>query len=113
MSKQSILVADSISPKGIEELQADSAFEVEVNTSITAEELVASAEKYHAIIVRSRTQITEEVLEKASNLRVVGRAGVGVDNIKIDASLVCNIGINTATIILINHYQPRYLFRLL
>ncbi|NCF88805.1 MAG: phosphoglycerate dehydrogenase [Verrucomicrobiaceae bacterium] len=86
MSKQSILVADSISPKGIEELQADSAFEVEVNTSITAEELVASAEKYHAIIVRSRTQITEEVLEKASNLRVVGRAGVGVDNIKIDAA---------------------------
>ena len=86
MSKQSILVADSISPKGIEELQADSAFDVEVNTSITAEELEASADKYHAIIVRSRTQITQAVLEKASNLKVVGRAGVGVDNIKIDAA---------------------------
>lgn len=86
MSKQCILVADSISPKGIEELQADAGFDVEVNTSISPEDLLANAAKYHAIIVRSRTQITEDVLKKATHLKVVGRAGVGVDNIKVDAA---------------------------
>ncbi len=86
MSTQRILIADPISPKGIEELQADSAFDVDVKIGISPEDLLASADQYHAIIVRSQTKITEAVFEKASNLKAVGRAGVGVDNIDVAAA---------------------------
>ena len=53
MSKHRILVADPISPKGIEDLQADSAFDVDVKIGISSEDLLATADQYHAIIVRS------------------------------------------------------------
>lgn len=86
MSKQHILVADPISPKGIEELQADPAFEVDVKIGIKPEELLATADRYHGIIVRSQTKITAAIFEKASQLKVVGRAGVGVDNIDVPAA---------------------------
>ncbi len=83
MSKHCILVADPISPKGIEELQAESGFDVDVNIGISPEDLLAKADQYHAIIVRSQTKITAEVLAKATQLKVIGRAGVGVDNIDV------------------------------
>ena len=83
MSKYRILVADPISPRGIEELRAESDFEVEVNVGISPEELLATADRFHAMIVRSQTKITAEILAKATNLKAVGRAGVGVDNIDV------------------------------
>lgn len=86
MSKHRILVADPISPKGIEELQAESEFDVDVQIGISPEDLLSQADTYDAIIVRSQTKITGEVLEKASRLKVVGRAGVGVDNIDVAAA---------------------------
>lgn len=91
MSKHRILVADSISPKGIKELQAEPDFDVDVRIGISPEELLASADRYHAIIVRSQTKITEEVLRKAINLKVIGRAGVGVDN--IDVTVASSVGV--------------------
>ena len=86
MSKQRILVADPISPKGIEELQEESSFDVDVDLGISPEDLLAKADQYHAIIVRSQTKITGEVLAKATQLKAVGRAGVGVDNIDVAAA---------------------------
>ena len=86
MSKPCILVADAISPLGIEKLQQDPVVDVEVRTDISADELLADAAKYAAIIVRSRTQVTGGVIAKAANLKAIGRAGVGVNNIDIGAA---------------------------
>ena len=79
-----VLVADAINEKGIENLKEVS--EVTVDTSITPEELVNTIHKYDGIIVRSRTKVTKEVISKADNLKIIARAGVGVDNIDLDAA---------------------------
>ena len=73
------LVADSLNEKGIEKLQK--VCDVVVDTSITPEELLETINEYDAILVRSRTKVTKEVIEKAENLKIIARAGVGVDNI--------------------------------
>ncbi len=86
MSTQKILVADAIADKGIEDLQADPALEVDVKLGLSEDELVSIAADYAGIVVRSQTKITERVIEAAKQLRVVGRAGVGVDNIDIPAA---------------------------
>lgn len=79
-----ILVADPISEKGIEELQADPNLEVDVKLGLSEDDLVAAAPDYAAIIVRSGVKITAPVIEAGSGvLKAIGRAGVGVDNIDI------------------------------
>ena len=79
-----VLVADAINEKGIENLKEVA--EVVVDTSITPEELVDTIHEYDGIIVRSRTKVTKEVIDKADNLKIIARAGVGVDNIDLDAA---------------------------
>jgi D-3-phosphoglycerate dehydrogenase / 2-oxoglutarate reductase len=79
-----ILVADAIAADGVDRLRA--AGDVDVETGLTPEELIARIPGYDALVVRSETKVTAEVLAAASRLRVVGRAGVGVDNIDIDAA---------------------------
>ena len=86
MPKHKVLVADPIADAGIEELQADPLIDVDVRIGISPEDLLADAAKYEGIIVRSQTTIPAEVLDKAENLKIVGRAGVGVDNIDIAAA---------------------------
>ncbi|MEM6910635.1 MAG: phosphoglycerate dehydrogenase [Verrucomicrobiota bacterium] len=86
MDKKTVLVADPISPVGIDNLLADPDLEVDVRIGISPEDLLADAAQYDGIIVRSQTKITAEVLEKAKRLQAVGRAGVGVDNIDIAAA---------------------------
>ena len=83
MSKHKVLVADPIADAGIEELQADHDLDVDVRIGIKEDELLKDASLYEAIIVRSQTKITTQVIESADNLKIVGRAGVGVDNIAI------------------------------
>ena len=83
MSKHKVLIADPIAEAGIEELKSDPALDVDVRIGIKEDELLNDAALYEAIIVRSQTKITEEVIEAAENLKIVGRAGVGVDNISI------------------------------
>ena len=84
MAKYKILVADPISEKGIDLLKAESSFDVEVNLGLKAEDdFAAAAKDAHAIIVRSGVKVTKKVIESAPNLKAVGRAGVGVDNIDI------------------------------
>ena len=69
-----VLVCDNISPKGVDCLEAQAELEVTVVKDGLTDELLANAE---AVIVRSATKITPEVMDKAPKLRVVGRAGVG------------------------------------
>lgn len=79
-----ILVADPIATDGVDRLRA--AGEVDVATGLSPAELIARIAGYDALVVRSETKVTAEVLAAATRLRVVGRAGVGVDNIDIDAA---------------------------
>ena len=81
---QKILAADGISEKGIELLRKE--FEVDVRDKISAEELLEIIGDYDALMVRSASKVTAEVIEKASKLKIIGRAGVGVDNIDIPAA---------------------------
>jgi D-3-phosphoglycerate dehydrogenase len=86
MDKKKVLVADPISEKGIADLQACQSLDVVVRIGIKPEELLATAHEYDGIAVRSQTKITAAVLEKAVKLKAVGRAGVGVDNIDVQAA---------------------------
>lgn len=88
-----VLVAEKIADSGIELLKKE--FEVDVITGMTPEELVAAIPAYDGLIVRSATKATREVLEAGVNLKIVGRAGVGVDNVDVVAAtergiIVCN-----------------------
>jgi len=86
MPNHRILVADGIAAAGISALQETPELDVDVRIGISPEDLLADAGLYHAIIVRSQTKIPAEVLAKADKLKVVGRAGVGVDNIDVEAA---------------------------
>src|SRR5512135_3552710 len=82
-----ILVCDPVSPKGIALLQQRPEFEVVVLPKRLAEpELLPVVGDVVAMVVRSETKVTAKVIEAAPNLRVVGRAGVGVDNVDVDAA---------------------------
>ncbi len=80
-----ILVCDPISESGIKLLK-ESGFEVDVKFDITPEALRQTVANYEAVIVRSRTTITKDVIEAGSKLKVVGRAGVGLDNIDVETA---------------------------
>ncbi|MDZ4132864.1 MAG: phosphoglycerate dehydrogenase, partial [Dethiobacteria bacterium] len=77
-----VLVSDSLSSEGLDLLQKHA--EVDYKPDITAEELVAEIGAYDALVVRSRSKVTEAVIEAGNNLKVIGRAGVGVDNIDVN-----------------------------
>jgi D-3-phosphoglycerate dehydrogenase len=79
-----ILVADPLAPDGLERLERIG--HVDVATGLSSEELLARIGDYDALVVRSETQVTADVLQAGAKLRVVGRAGVGVDNIDLDAA---------------------------
>ena len=79
-----ILVADQIAQQGIEQLEA--AHDVVVRTGLSEDELVEAVAEISALVVRSQTQVTDRVIAAAPNLEVIGRAGVGVDNIDVDAA---------------------------
>lgn len=79
-----IIVTESIANEGIQSL-IDKGYEVDVKFGIERSELLEIIGEYDALIVRSVTMVNEELLEKAHNLKVVGRAGNGVDNITLPA----------------------------
>jgi D-3-phosphoglycerate dehydrogenase / 2-oxoglutarate reductase len=79
-----ILVADQLAESGVAALAAD--HEVDVKTGLTKDELLAIAPVYDAIVVRSATTIDAEVIAAATRLKVVGRAGVGLDNVDVQAA---------------------------
>jgi len=79
-----ILVADSIAEEGVDILRNFA--QVDVKTKLKPEELIAIIGNYDALIVRSQTQVSAEVIESGKKLKVIGRAGVGIDNIDVDAA---------------------------
>lgn len=77
-----VLVADSIDNEGINILR--NCAEVDIKTGLKEEELVSIIGEYEALVVRSQTKVTDKVIEAGKKLQVIGRAGVGVDNISVD-----------------------------
>ncbi|WP_251519814.1 MULTISPECIES: phosphoglycerate dehydrogenase [Staphylococcus] len=81
-----ILVSDPISPEGLKSLFEHDDFEVDTHTDLDEQQLIEKIANYEGLIVRSQTQVTQDVIAAAPNLKVIARAGVGVDNIDIDAA---------------------------
>jgi len=81
-----VLIADSISQRGIDELSRDDQLDVQIKTGLSEQELVGVIPLFSAVIVRSQTRITADILNAGAKLRVVGRAGVGVDNVDVETA---------------------------
>ena len=82
--KPRVLVADPVAPDGLEVLRPHG--EILVRTGLSAAELIEAVRDVDALLVRSETQVTREVLRAAERLRVVARAGAGVDNVDVAAA---------------------------
>lgn len=80
-----VLVSDNISPKGVAILKK-AGLEVDVKTGMKPEELKACIGEYHGLVIRSATKVTAEIIEAAVNLKVIGRAGSGLDNVDKNAA---------------------------
>lgn len=81
-----ILISDPLSEEGVFPLREAKGFDVTMKTDLTNEELLEEIGTYDALLVRSQTQVTREVIEQAHELKVIARAGVGVDNIDLNAA---------------------------
>jgi D-3-phosphoglycerate dehydrogenase / 2-oxoglutarate reductase len=82
--EKSILVADKIAQPGIDYLKEQSGFQVDHINGLDEAGLCDIIGKYHAVLVRSAVTITSAVIDAAENLQVIGRAGIGVDNIDVN-----------------------------
>ncbi len=76
-----VLVSDKLSDTGVAILKGTPGLEVDIKTGMDSAELISVIADYDALIIRSATNVTKEVLDAATNLKVVGRAGIGVDNV--------------------------------
>ncbi len=93
-----VLVSDPISEVGVQLLNAHPEIEADFNTGLSPQDLLGIIGDYDGLVVRSQTKVTPEVLAAAKNLKVIGRAGVGVDNIdKAAANQQGVIVMNTPT----------------
>ncbi|NHM26711.1 phosphoglycerate dehydrogenase [Desulfofundulus sp. TPOSR] len=81
-----VLVMDGVAEEGLAPLRREEDIEVVIGRKMTEDELVEIIPEYDALIVRSATRVTRRVIEAGVNLQVIGRAGVGVDNIDLEAA---------------------------
>lgn len=81
-----ILVSDALSEKGVEIFKKAKGIEVEVKTGLPPEELKAIIKDYDGLVIRSATKVTQEIIAAGDRLKVVGRAGIGLDNVDIPAA---------------------------
>jgi D-3-phosphoglycerate dehydrogenase len=81
-----ILISDSLSDEGLNILRASKDFTVDVKTGMKATELKGLIGEYDALVVRSATKVTPEIIEAGTKLKLIGRAGVGLDNVDLKAA---------------------------
>ncbi len=86
MTTYRILAADGVSPKGIAVLAESPHFQVETSGGLKEDELIARIGELDALVIRSATKVTAKALAAATRLKVIGRAGVGVDNVNVEAA---------------------------
>ena len=81
-----VLISDPLAKEGIDRLKKEDGFRIREAPGLPQEELIKTIPEYDALIVRSETKVTEEVIRAASRLKVIGRAGTGLDNIDITSA---------------------------
>lgn len=81
-----VLVSDNLGEAGIKLFEAEDGMEVDVKVGLSPEELKTAIKDYDALAIRSTTKVTEDLLDAATNLKVIGRAGIGLDNVDIPAA---------------------------
>ncbi|MFA4874624.1 MAG: hydroxyacid dehydrogenase [bacterium] len=86
-----ILCTDGFSKAGLDELAKNTAFEVAFIKALTHEELLEKIHPFNALIIRSASRVSADVIEAGKSLRIIARAGVGVDNIDVPAATRRNI----------------------
>ena len=95
MNQRKILIADEVSDSGLQPLLT-AGFLLEKRTKLSADQLIAALQGCEGLIVRSETKVTADVLADTPDLRVIGRAGVGVDNIDVPAATARGIVVMNA-----------------
>lgn len=83
--KIKILICDPIHEEGINKLK-QSGFDVDVRPTISQDQLINIVPNYHALIMRSRTKVTKDIIQAGKNLKAIGRAGAGLDNIDVETA---------------------------
>lgn len=91
-----VLVTDEVDSEGVDLLLAEPRLKVDVLPTLPAAELLERIAEYDAIVGRSATRISEDLLKRATRLKVVGRAGVGVDNIAMEAATALGVAVINA-----------------
>jgi len=81
-----VLISDPLSEVGVKTFQETPDIEVDIKTDLSPEKLKEIIGDYHALVIRSATNATAEIIEAAHNLKVIGRAGIGLDNVDIPAA---------------------------
>jgi len=81
-----VLLTDALGPEGLARLREQPELEIEARPGLSPAELRDAVRDFHALIIRSGTKVTADVLARADALRVIGRAGIGVDNVDVDAA---------------------------
>ena len=97
-----VLIADKAAKEGIDKIKA-AGFEVDVKTGLNEDQLIEIIADYAGMMVRSETKVTAKIIDAAKNMKIIGRAGVGVDNIDVVAATKKGIVVvNSPNIIIIN-----------
>jgi len=92
---ESVLICDEVDPI-LNKILVDNGLKVSYEPTITAEQIQETIGKYNIVIVRSRTKLTKELIEKADNCKIIARVGVGLDNIDEEAAKTKNIRVINA-----------------
>ena len=85
-SLKKILITDNLSAQGLKKLREDQDWIIDLKTNLSPDELLKEIPNYEALIVRAKTKVTKELIQAASRLKIIGRAGTGVDNIDLEAA---------------------------
>ncbi len=84
--KKKILISDKLAQEGINILKEGDIFDVDCQYDLTPDRLKEVIGQYDALIVRSGTQVTQDIINAATRLKIIGRAGVGLDNVDLQAA---------------------------
>jgi D-3-phosphoglycerate dehydrogenase / 2-oxoglutarate reductase len=87
--RKKVLITDPVPEEGIDILRKDA--QVDIKTTLKPEEIIAIIGDYDALIVRSQTKVTAAIIEAGKNLQVIARAGVGIDNVDVEAATRCGV----------------------
>jgi D-3-phosphoglycerate dehydrogenase len=84
--KIKVLISDSLSDEGLKLFKENDIYEVDDKAGISHEDLKSIIKDYDALVIRSGTNVTEDIIKEAKNLKIIGRAGVGIDNVDVKSA---------------------------